>query len=449
MDSQYKVKTLQGLDPTSPAIGGLLPRTPVRWAPVGAAMRAQDTIPATSRRIVAQWSLSGANDWAQPNGTANPGNNATPVGAQVYPDADWRTLASLRVHVTPGCELVAEAVCSPSGIAQKEVSGGVWVIDASWAQVRVGVTFTNGASSSGPIYKSASVEGAAGGTYTGLESSDASGNWTNSIMVYLGRIRPVGYTTTPATAATYSEWSDAQITIAIRGGARVQQVIVYEQPLSHVTLHSNSGLTSVHAMPASLAPQTPGPMTRYSNGATYQEHRFGTLRAMQVAERQSERLGPRIMHWNAWNESTISTILDTEADPVTTTSTSYVHLLDATITTYTADTPGWIVGAAHAQLARLSAPILIGRGEIAAVPVRVRVDASRAVANGIVRVQCGQYDWVDVTVTGGRAVYTATGYIESQIVADDDAWPMVVWIRSLAGGTLSVYNVSVDFGTWA
>jgi hypothetical protein len=72
MDSQYKSRSLAQLEPVSPAIGGLLPLTAARWAPFGALMRAQDTVPATSRRIVAEYSLGGSADWAQPRGTDDP-----------------------------------------------------------------------------------------------------------------------------------------------------------------------------------------------------------------------------------------------------------------------------------------------------------------------------------------------------------------------------------------
>jgi hypothetical protein len=354
--------------------------------------------------------------------------------------------------VTPGCELRAFAIYCPAGLVQKEVTpvgGDDEASDGAWAEVRVGVTWTNGASSSGPLYRSASMEGSASGDYNGLEAQGAGQNWSLTRAVEIGRFSPAGFTSTPATAATYSEWSDVEITLEIRGGARLQQVVVYEYPLSHVTEHDDDGLTSVHAMPPSLSPQTPGPMTRAPAGPTYEEHRFGSRRMMQVAERQSERLGPRILHWNAWDESEADLWQQSEATPIAITQTAFRHLLDSTITTYGAQTMGWDVAGAYAKLRRLCGEVLVGRNEIAAVPVRVRVDASRAVGNGILRVQCGLYDWVDVTVTGGRAIYEATGYIESQIYADDPSMPLVMFGRVLAGGsTLSVYGVDIDYGTW-
>lgn len=446
-DSAYKTRQLVGLDPAYPAIGGLAPLTPVRWAPVGALMRAQDTIPASSRRVLGRWSLGGAQDWAQPRGTDDPGI-ALPVGAQVYPDDTWRSLGTFHAHVTPGCELVAYVVRCPSGIVQRPFGGADWILDGVWGQVRLGVTWTNGASSTGPHYRTAAIEGTQAGTYGGQEALGAGQNWSQTKVTSLGRHRPPTFLTTPADAATYSEWSDVEMTLAIRGGTRIVEFVIYEQPIAHTTEHDNDGLTSVHAMLQTQAALTPGPMTKAPDGATNEEHRFGTRRTMQVAERQSERLGPRIMAWSCYDESDTPLFLQTEGNPATRSGT-FVHLLDSTLGTggYDIDSPGWVVGSAYAQLARLCDPTCIARGGFAAIPVRVRVDAEQSAGTGTVRVQSGLYDWVDVAVTGARGIYEWTGLIEGQVFADDPSYPLVVWIQG-TGGTLSCYSVSVDFGTW-
>jgi hypothetical protein len=448
MDSQYKSRSLAQLEPVSPAIGGLLPLTATRWAPFGALMRAQDTIPATSRRIVAEWGISGAADFAQPRGTDDPN---TGIGVDpAYPLDTWRTLGTFSANVTPGCELVAEVTAVPSGlVVQYIVASDSHEPDGVWGEVRCGVTWTNGASTTGPHYRTRAIPGSSAGDYGGAEADGAGQTWSQTRIYSVGRHRPPGFLDTPATAAAYSEWSEVAITLGIRGGARPVHFVVYEQPLAHTTSHDRDGVTSVHAMPASLAPLTPGPMIEATQGATYEEHRHGTRRTLQVAERQSERLGPRIMHWTCWDEGDFEIWTQTEGNPVTRSSAGLVHLLDSSIAvaTYGLNTPGWIVGSAYAQLARLCDPTLIARGAFAAVPVRVRVDASQSAGTGTVRVQCGPYDWVDVSITGGRAVYERTGIIEGQATADHAAYPLAVWLGS-SGGTLSVYSISVDFGSW-
>lgn len=439
-DTQYKSKTIAGLTPTEPAIGSLLPMTPMRWAPFGALMRAQDAVLATSRRVVAEWSQSGAQTWSAPESTAA----AIIAGATDVPGDDWRSLGTYFAHVTPGCELAAYALCSPAGITQETTQP-----TGNWGDVRIGVTWTNGASTTGPHYRTAPTPGSQ--VAEGDAATGAGQDWSQTSIIDCGRHRPPGYLDTPATTAAYSEWSDVEIEIAIRGNPRLTQVVVHERPLSHCTVHDNDGLTSAHAAPLGLGALTPGPLTRAPDGATYEEHRHGTERTMQVAERQSERLGPRIMHWVCWDETDTDVWDQSEGNPVDFTLTAFRHVLDSSLSTtdYDEDTPGWISAGSYAQLARLCDPTCIARGGFAVVPVRVRVDASRAVGNGVVRVQCGPYDWVDVSVTSTRATYTATGYIESQATGDHEAYPIAVYGRVLAGGsTLSVYGVSVDFGTW-
>lgn len=443
-DTEYKTKALVGLHPIYPAIGGLAPNTRCRWSPLGALGRAQDTVPASSRRIVASWSLSGANEWAQPDGSSNPGV----LGAgspQNYPTDDWRTLGSYVANVTPGCELRAHVMFCPAGLTVKLVAGG-YVSDGAWAEARVAATWHNGGASDGPNYHAITMPGSALGTYGGGESTADAGNWSGLQHRKIDGIRPDGFASSPPVGATYSEWSWVELDLEVRGGARVVGFIVYEVPLAHVSNHDEAGLLSVHAMPQGPA-LTPSPMTTAPDGTSYEEHRHGTRRVAQVAARQSDRLGPRIMQWTAWDETSIDTLTDTGPDPVTVTSTSFVSLLNASITAYNLDNPGWVVAGAHAQLHRLCDRALIMRGEAAVVPVRVRVDASRSAGTGTVRVRCGLYEWVDVSITGARDVYEATGYLESQVHADHDAPPLEVFAL-VASGTLSIYGISIDFGTW-
>lgn len=446
-NEQYKGKSLVGLVPTHPAIGGLAPWTRLRWSPLGALLRAQDTVPATSRRIVASWSLSGATDWAQPDGTDDPGGGAG--DAQFYPTNAWRTLGIHRAHVTPGCELRAHVMYCPAGLVVKEVAAD-WISDGAWAEFRVRATWTNGVSTDGPNDHACTMEGSAKGTYTGLENSGAGQNWSDIREKQIAGIRPAEYLTDPTVAVAFSEWSDVELTLQIRGGARVIAVVVYEVPRAHVTAHDDDGLVSVHAMPPSLAPQTSFPQTKAADGTTYEEHRFGTTRLMQVAERQSERLGPRVFSWSSWNESTHDPLVDTENDPIdVVNTTSFLDLFDQTITTYSDDHPGWIVAGSNAQLHRLNDGRLIARGRFAVIPVRVRVDAS-CTGTGTVRLQSGPYERVDVTGITARAWYTAIGYLRSQVFADHNiAACQIFGSPNSVTRTLSIYNVSIDFGHWA
>lgn len=454
-DTQYKSKSLAGLDPAYPALGSLVANTLMRWSPWAAVMRAQDTIPATARRVLGEWHISGATTWQQGDGSDDPGTTEAPVPLQVYPEEDeWRTIATFRSHVTPGCELRARVLYCPAGLTQRTVTpvgGSEWASSGAWADFRVRVTWANGVSSSGPHDWSLTMPGAVGGTYGGLEPQGAGAAWASLSEAELTQIRPPDFTTDPAIAATYSEWSDVLVALAVRGGSRIVHAVVYEYPLGHTTEHDDDGLTSVHAMPAGGVPLTPYPMLKAPDGATYEEHRHGTRRVAQVAERQSERLGPRILQWTSWTEDEADLYQQAEQSPISVTSATFVELGSADdvtpISAYSVDGPGWIVAGAHAKLARLCEPNLISRGGFGVVPVRVRVDAGNS-GTGVLRVQSGLYEWIDVSLTGGRGTYTATGHLQSQAHGDHDAPPVMIFVRASAG-TVDIYNVSVDFGTWA
>jgi hypothetical protein len=90
---------------------------------------------------------------------------------------------------------------------------------------------------------------------------------------------------------------------------------------------------------------------------------------------------------------------------------------------------------------------IMAGGAAAVVPVRVRMDAVVSAGTGTVRVQSSPCEWVDTTIGTLRGWYTAVGYLETQVAGDHSWATLRVFIRA-AGGTLSLYGVSVDFGSW-
>lgn len=447
-DTEYKGKALIGLEPGEPAIGGLAPLSLARWEPLGALERAQDRIVTGALgRVVVDWSISGATDWNVPNGTVDP----TSAAPNIYPEHDvWRRIATQRVNVTPGCELRAKVLYLPSGLTQK-VGGAAFVSAGAWAELRIGHAWaeTPAGATTAIAYRSVVMDGATQGTWGGLENSGVAGqNWNDMREADIVDIRPATYTTDPTVAVDYSEWSTVELRLEVRGGARVHQVVIYEVPIAHVQLHSNASLKSVHAMPNTQQPLTAVPQIKPPNGATYQENRFGVTQLMQVAERQSERLGPRLFHINSWRESDASLWDQAEANPYTTTSATFVAMDGSGLTTWSPEAHGWIVAGAHAKLHRLCEPRLIAPGGcFAVIPVRIRVNAVQSAGTGTVRVQSGPYEWVDVSITGARAWYTMTGYLLSQVYPDHHEAVLQIFVRCTAG-TLSIYNVVGDFNKW-
>lgn len=446
MDTQYKTRKLRDLEPPSPAIGGLVANTVMKWAPFRAALAAQDAIPATSRRVVAEYGLNGSDEWHVPDDTAGDPNNAG--GAQLYPGSDWRVVERQTFRLTPGSMLEAHAMFVGAGTVQKDSGGGFWIHDGAWGKLRVGATWTSadGLSTTGPHYFGFAMAGSGLGTFGGGENTDGAADFMSMQEREIEDIRPPTFASDPAVAALYSEDAEVTVTIELSGAPRVIHSNVYERPLAHVTEHDDAGDVSVHALPSGLAPQTPRPMEKPADGATYEEHRGGTTRMMQVAARQGERLGPRLFGFYAWDEDEAAIWEQTDATPIAITSATFVDIFDTSITTYSADNPGMIIGAAHAQLHRLCDPNMVMRGLAAVVPALVRFDASMSGGTGTIRVQSGLYEWIDVTIgSGARALHEAVGYLESQVHADH-AWANVQIFARVTAGTLSIYGGSGDFG---
>lgn len=453
-DTSRKSASLLNKEPLYPAIGGLAPNTPCRWSPFGALHRAQDTVLAGARRVLVDWSLSGAEAFAQPDGSADPGDLVAPV-AQAYPDSTtWRRIGTYRINVSPGCGLAARVFYVPSGLTQKPVTPvgfGDHASDGVWAAVRVGHRWYESPSGSSTTlaYKSTNLPGSDLGDYGGGEPAQGGGWWPLVDYEDIKGIYPAQYLHDPDVAVEYSEHASVELRLEVKGGARLLQIVVYEVPLSHVQAHDNTGLKSAHAAPSSLAPFTPMPMLKGSDGATYNENRHGITQTMQVAERQSERLGPHLFSISSWRESDASIWDQAEQNPFTTSSASFVDLTGSGLTSYDEENRGWIVAGSNAKLHRLCDPGLVMRGGVAAVvPVRIRVDASQSAGTGTLRVQSSDYEWVDVSITGARAWYTMVGYLASQTYGDQHVANVQVFFRCTAG-TLSVYNVTACFGQWA
>jgi hypothetical protein len=445
MSDEYKVRKLRDLDPPAATPTTLRANSLMRWSPLRAVLEQQDHVPATSRRKVAEYGLNGSNTWHVPDDTTGDPNNAG--GAQLYPDDMWRLVERQVFTLTPGCMLEGHVLYVGAGTVQKDTGGGFFIHDGAWGEVRVGLTLTSadGLSTTGPHYFSLLMPGSGKGDYGGGENEGGGEDWITLQEKLIKSIQPDDFATDATVSSVYSEGAVAEVTIELSGAPRIAHMAVYEMPLVHVQAHDASDEQSVHALPAGLAPLTSRPVEKGVDGV-YAEPRFGTTRMMNVAATQAEHLGPIILGISCWEED--AGLFDqAEGDPFTTTSTTFDDLYDSTNSTWTADNPGHIVAASHAQLHRLCDENMILRGEAAVIPVTVRVDAQASVTAGVVRVQSSPYEWVDVAIpVAARSDYTAVGYLYSQVHADHAAANVQVFFKAGAAGTTDVYYVSVEFG---
>lgn len=413
-----------------------------RLAPFRRLWRAQDTQPGQARRVLAEYGLGGAMEWAVPGGTINPDS-----GAATYPlESVWREVGAYTGRLTPGCMLEAHLMYCPAGLVQRP-AGLNYESAGAWAEFRIGVTWTNGASSTGPHYWTASMEGSIYGTYGGLENNSFGADWNDLREKLVEAMRPPGSDEDNALAATYSEWSDVEITLEVRGGERIVHAVVYEEPDRHVHRHDNAGAVSVHGAPPVDIPIPISAREEARDTLAFENHRMGTRRTLQVAERQGERLGPHFMAWaHAEHDGTPSSAraLDVAAN------TGFEDIFDSNFAGYDPQYPGWVIAGSTAQLHRLHGVRV--RDRVAIVPVTVWVDAESTHGGGsgsTVRIQSGEYEWIDVLfgTTETRSTQKAYGYLQSQ-AHGDDATAVCVVQASVPSGVLAIYGVSVAFGHW-
>lgn len=390
--------------------------------------------------MLAEYSLDGALEWAVPQGYVNPVS-----GAVSYPlESVWREVGAYRGHLTAGCMLESHVMYCPAGLVQRP-AGLNYQSAGAWAEFRVGVTWTSGANTTGPHYWTLDMPGSIYGPYGGAQNGAPGADWQDLEERLLEAIRPPGSDDDLDVAAIYSEWSDVEISLEVRGGERIVHASVYEVPHRHVQRHDDGGPKTVHGAPGTNVPFPASARTDAPDTLAYENHRLGTGRTLQVAQRQGERLGPHFLAWSAavHNESPTSARFVSVAA-----NSAFEDLFEAGRAGWDPSYPGWVVAGSTAQLHRLHGVRI--RGTAAVVPVTVWADVARPSAvPGVatLRLQSGPYEWIDVEVPSmeTRVQLRTYGYLESQVHGDHAAATLVP-LAQVAGANLQVYGVSIGFG---
>lgn len=448
MDTQYKTVELANLASLPPSTVGLLPNTPMEHAPFRAVGVAQDGVAAGCRRVLGRWDLSGAMGFHVP-GSGLPTTEVAATGS--YPDRDtWRSAGSLHVpEVFPGCVVRARVYFIGSGQTQYEDPPGTWEPGGPLGAIRLRHTWTAAdATTAGPTDADADLPPSPIAN-AAAPTGDAA-YW--HALAYLDlELRPDDIED-DATAVVWSERASVEIELQLRGAPRVVAVVLHEQPVRVAYAHDDPGPHAVNGASAAEAPQTLRPQVAAADGATYDEHRFGTERLAFTATRQSE-LGPVIASLVAWDEADAD-FADAEVAPIVVTSSFFVDILEQTEATYDADRPGLLVAAAHAQQHHLcDAGLVLGSDpdappDTAVVPARVVVEARVTGAANLatIRVQSGPYEWIDVDVDALLfTTYEAVGYLESQAAPDHSSALLQAFAR-VDADTLEIRSITVHFG---
>ena len=202
---------------------------------------------------------------------------------------------------------------------------------------------------------------------------------------------------------TYSRHVEAHVTIRQVASARVIDACISEFPYA-IARESDDDpdLWTSHL----LAQQEPGgagsvswPFQRISETTPDGDPRGGTWHLMDVARAQHLRLGPQLVSWTAYNET--SAAIDGTIPSRLTTSPSFRRIFDATSTGYNPNEPGWSASTgAYARNYADNHPYWAKRnGTIPAlISVRARGNNGGSNVEGVVRVYSSQHHYCDVPI---------------------------------------------------
>jgi hypothetical protein len=387
--------------------------------PAALAARAQDTVFA-GRRVLLSHHTGGAAEFQIVN--------ITPT-LLISPDfTTWRTLVETMTTTTPGTVLVARVVSVPSG-AKVFDDGGVTSVAIggearllfTWHKDGATATATAGLQLAPPSDQD-----------DGAEQPAQGAAWSQLHHAHVGVIRPPGAANLPATAAVWSEDNTVKIELQVRGAARLVTVIVSEAPLDHTAEHDDLAV-SVNGVGVDLAWETKRPQTSATDGATFEEPRYGIDRALAAAARQTERLGPAIARWGSYTGDGTDPTDDEPAPKVITVSggttgasPTMERVSAGANVLWDRESPGFsIIGVGQQPDARRQSGT--GAATYATIQVRLRVHlrfAGIGFGAALFRLQTAAGSWLQIrpvqTTIGTTWTWlTITGSVEASIASDD------------------------------
>lgn len=411
-DTQYKTVALPE-EPRRPSQWNVRSRGPVSrrwWSNV---LLAQDAVLAGGRRPVLSLGTSGAVTFQVDVGIdvdSSTTQQARIGSVQVF------NLADTHRH-TPGSVLEVRTLALLSGPVEV-LDGPNYVLD----EVSGAVEYTP--NSTAALARRVSIPPCS--TPTGSWQGGLSSMWPALRAVY-GETVPWGQEGDAEDCAAWSadevrvdqSWKDID-------GARVISRLVTERGRAYVGRHNEAAQLAA-VMDAELAPLA-GPQTEPADGTTYDELRYGTTMARQVAEAQHQHLGPVVVTACAWNEADVAVStnhVDTDAYAWggAVAADEWRYLLDISLSAGEPNLPGYVVPGQYASRWGDAGPSAMRDG-VTAIPVRVTVRYKTSSGTGACKFALKSSDrsWVivDLPSSGGSwATAVGTGYLEASRASDD------------------------------
>jgi hypothetical protein len=421
--------------PLAPLRGGALAKRDRVLAVHGEA----DRLLGNGRRVVCRVGLHGAENFQV--GNADPDSDLT----QVYPDHDTpRVAARAKWKLTPGTFPMLSALVVPSGMTQRfSLADPIgWVADEPHGRLQVLVSFNGIDDVTRTLDLPISLN-----TW-GAESTAEGAAWAALRRVEIPLVYPEQAHELAADVAAWSEGVECELELRYIGGCRVVDAVVQERPWRYgrdvgtddapfaSTLVVDAAGDTVGAYPAEYPVEE-----RNADDPTY-----GMIHLLGVAHRQHTELGPVLAAWPAWDETT-QPVTATDAATVSTSSTSFVRLLDAGAA-YDAAAPGWSVSSGgQAQQWRSSNAARVLRDKDACVPVRVWAYCHRTGSGtATVRFQSADYSVADVAFASSTPAWrSGVGHLRCGLGPEDASVLQVLGRVTVGTAALHVRHVLVEY----
>lgn len=438
-----RVKELKGQissnPPLGPFVGGEYARRDRAASAFGDGVR----VMANSRRVLATVGLHGSERFQIVS--LDPDSDT-----QIYPTVvAVRHVARRRFRLTPGHFPHLSALVVPSGETQKvhldgEGTPDGWESSGAGGAIYIEVDYDNGVDTDSASWiKYLPVSGK---VFAGENLAPAAA-WTQITRIQLGPCAPGDVVGNLADLRKWSENVTVTMRIAYIGGVRCVDLCVQELPIAYARDNFLDDPDWIVPMLASAAKiGDPDVMPEFPVDAlSATDASAGTELLATAARRQQAELGPILAEWSGWDEET-QAVTALEAAGVSTSSSTFVDLLQTAITSWSDANPGWSVSSGGNAREHLTSSHLRELRDLdACVRVRIWIYASRTVSGtSVVRFTSQRYAVGEIAVTSSTDQWwSTTAHLRCGLGAQDESVLQVLG-KASGGGALTVKYLIVE-----
>lgn len=435
----YKLRNLQGAETTNPPIEALAAGELAKRDRVLSVLGQQDRLLGNGRRVICRVGLNASEKFGV--GSDDPDSGA----GQIYPLLTvQRKAARAKVRLTPGHLLMFSALVVPSGMTQKLQLETGWFADTPYGRIDVRVEF-DGAVTDTVVFSvplPVSQEQFAG------ETTTPGAAWSSLRRVEIPLIWPDNVTTNLGDLHNFSDDVTADISIEYVGGVRCVDAVVQERPFQYLRdLDSDSDFAMPIATDGAGESVKIYPVEYPIEERSSTDPSYGALLLADVAHRQQNDIGPIAAQWTSWDDASQSPD-SLEADAVTTSSTTFVNLLDASLTAWSDTYPGWSASSGgNAQQFRSSNPLRETRDKDACMACHVWVYGHRTVTGtATVRVQTEDHSVAELTIDSSTPQWwSALAHLRCGLGAEQESAVNLLGKVSSGSAALHVQALVIEY----